>query len=805
MNTDREATRQSAFSLIADYDGDATMLLTEPIPSLLPLLPLRDMMLFPGVIAQVTVGRGASQAAVEACGEDGMLAVFCQYDASVEEPTATDLFEIGVAARVVRKFAMPDGLTAVILQSYGRIRLQRLTRRVPYARARVSMCDEILPPEGDTTFRATIDAVREHTVELLRAYEPPREDAIFALRNVKHPVAAMHFICTNLSLSMTDKATLMMENDTTLRAAALLKLLGREVQFARLKQEIRERTHKELDEQQREYFLQQQIRCIREELGEEPDDDATRLREKVKQLPLTEAARKRMLREVNKLAHLPTQAPDYNVQLSYVETLVSLPWGHSAEGRMDIGIARRQLDKDHYGMDGAKERILEHLAMLRVSRDGRAPILCLCGPPGVGKTSLGQSIATALGRPYVRASLGGVHDEAEIRGHRRTYVGAMPGRIMNAIIRAGVNNPVFVLDEIDKVTGATHQGDPQSALLEVLDPAQNGAFHDNYIDMDFDLSGVLFIATANSLASLPRPLLDRMEVIDVEGYSAEEKQEIARRHLLPRIATQLDFTNGKTLQMTRGAINTLIEEYTHESGVRQLERQIDKIARKVAYRLATDEAAGQALLNAPLRAEDVRTLLGKPTCRHEHYEGNAHAGVATGLAWTAAGGEILSVEASVSPSKTPKLTMTGNLGDVMRESAMLALEYIRSHAAEIGIDSARLEETSLHVHVPEGATPKDGPSAGITIATAIASALTQRKVRAALAMTGEITLRGKVLPVGGIREKVLAARRAGIRDVIMTVENQRDVEEIPARYLKGLTFHYVEDVKEVLRFALPEA
>lgn len=803
MDMDKEDVRPGAFSLIADFDGDMGTLLAEEVPAVLPVLPLRNMMLFPGVVAQVTVGRPASLGVITDGAGDGMMAVMCQRRAEQEDPKAADLYAVGVAARVMKRITLPDGTTSVILQSYGRIRMGEFTRRRPYARARVTRRAEILPEGDGGEFSALVEACRERTIELLRLGDTPREDAVFALRNIGHPVFLINFICTNLPFPLEDKAALMEEDSVVARTYALMKILDREVQFARLKRDIQSRTREELDQQQKEYFLQQQIRSIRDELGETQNSDTDRLREMAEALTLTDTARETILREIGKLEHIPPQAPDYNVQLSYVQTLVTLPWGRTTVDQTDIKNARRQLDRDHYGLERVKERILEHLAVKRVSRGGRAPILCLYGPPGVGKTSLGKSIATALGRKYVRVALGGVHDEAEIRGHRRTYVGAMPGRIIKGMIRAGSNNPVFVLDEIDKVAESSHQGDPQSALLEVLDPEQNRAFHDNFIDMDYDLSEVMFIATANSLSTLPRPLLDRMELIEVEGYPTEEKREIARRYLLPRIGAKMDF-GGKTIKLTRGAIDLLIADYTHESGVRQLEKQIEKIYRKIAYNVAMDETMGQAALEAPLRSDDIRTLLGKPLYSHDRYEGNAYAGVATGLAWTAAGGEILFVETGVSRSKSPKLTMTGNLGDVMRESAMLALEYIKGHAEELGIDSARLEESSIHVHVPEGATPKDGPSAGITIATSMVSALTQRKVRAGVAMTGEITLRGKVLPVGGIREKVLAARRAGIKDVVMTTENKRDVDEIPPRYLKGLTFHFVEDVREVLRFALPE-
>ena len=557
-------------------------------------------------------------------------------------------------------------------------------------------------------------------------------------------------------------------------------------------------TREELDQQQKEYFLQQQIKNIQNELGDAQNSDVKSLREKAEALNLPPKVQETFNKELQKLERLNPQNPDYSVELNYLQTLTNLPWGKQTEDKISIPNAERVLNREHYGLEKVKERILEHLALMQYKEGLKTPILCLYGPPGVGKTSLGKSIANALGRKYVRVSLGGVHDEAEVRGHRRTYVGSMPGRIIKGLIKAQTDNPVFVLDEIDKVSDNNYNGDPQSALLEVLDPEQNSAFHDNFLDVDYDLSKVLFIATANSLSTLPRPLLDRMEIISVDGYLTEEKREIARRHLIPRIEEGLGLLGN--IKFAPAALEFIIEKYTRESGVRQLEKQLEKIYRKIAFHKAKNGTL--PFDGAQLRQKDVEELLGKPLFSRERYQGNGYAGVVTGLAWTAVGGEILFIETSISRSKAPKLTLTGNLGDVMKESAILALEYVKAHAEKLQIDPRVFENWSVHIHVPEGATPKDGPSAGITIATSIASALTQRKVRPHTAMTGEITLRGKVMPVGGIKEKILAAKRAGITDIIMSKENEKDINEINEKYVHGLTFHFVENVEEVLNIAL---
>ena len=740
MNQDDKP--QPGVSLIADFDGDIAELLSTEIPQTLPLLPVRNMMLFPGVLSSVMVSRESSLAVVKRAAKDNSLfAVATQKDASVEQPGEGDLYPIAVAARVMRVLELPGGITSVILQSFGRCKVGKITRRTPVTRINVSSLPDVLPPTDSKEYAALVDECRDAAVRFLKLGDTQHEEAVFAIRNIKHDVFTVNFLCTNLPFTLEEKANLLAIDDNVQRAYALLTLLNRACQFATLKRNIQNQTREELDQQQKEYFLQQQIKNIQNELGESENKDAQELREKLAKKNLSEKMRTLLDKEFDKLNRITPQNRDYNVQRNYLETIATLPWGELTKDKLNIKTARRVLDQNHFGMERVKERILEYLASLLYRGDRRAPILCLYGPPGVGKTSLGRSIAEAIGRKYVRMSLGGIHDEAEIRGHRRTYIGAMPGRIVKSLIKAGTDNPVFVLDEIDKVTDSNINGDPQSALLEVLDPEQNSAFHDNFLDLDYNLSNVFFIATANSLQTNPAPLLDRMEIIEVEGYLTEEKKEIARRHLIPQ-------------------------------GVQKL------------------------------KPADIGRLLGKPIYCRDKYQGNDYAGVVTGLAWTAVGGEILFIETSVSRSKAAKLTLTGNLGDVMKESAVLALEYIRAHAAGLGIDYRVFDHWGLHVHVPEGATPKDGPSAGITIATSIASALTQRKVKAGIAMTGEITLRGRVLPVGGIKEKILAAKRAGITEIILSEDNRKDIDDIAEQYLKGLTFHFVKDVDEVLGIAL---
>ncbi len=798
MNQDE--LQQNPFSLIADFDGDISSLFDKEIEEILPVLPLRNMMLFPGVVAPVSVGRESSRKLVQQAVKSGsLIAVTTQLDSTVETPTAKDLYPVGVVAKVMRVIELPDGVLTVILQSYSRFRLGEVTRMKPYMRAHVEKIPEILPEADDREYTALVDTCKDSTIRLIRMSDTVRDEAAFAIRNISNPIFLISFICTNLPFPIEEKSELLAINDEKERAFKLLSILNRESQYATLKRNIQNRTREDLDQQQKEYFLQQQIKNIQSELGDDSqNDDVREIMEKAKWLKMPDKVAATFNREVEKLKHINMQSPDYNVQLNYLQTLVSLPWGKETKDNLNIKNAERILNRDHYGMEKVKERILEHLAVLRVRQDMKAPILCLYGPPGVGKTSLGKSIAAALGRKYVRISLGGVHDEAEIRGHRRTYVGAMPGRIIKSLIKAETDNPVFILDEIDKVSQNNYNGDPQSALLEVLDPEQNNTFHDNFLDLDYDLSKVLFIATANNLNTIPGPLLDRMELIEVEGYLTEEKKEIARRHLIPKEQKMMDF--GAPLRISAPAVEYIIEKYTRESGVRQLEKQIDKVFRKTAYLTAVE--GKMPFENAPVKPQDVEKLLGKPIFSRDKYQGNEYAGVVTGLAWTAVGGEILFIETSLSRSKAPKLTLTGNLGDVMKESAILALEYVKAHASMLDIDYRLFEQWSVHVHVPEGATPKDGPSAGITIATSLASAFTQRKVRANTAMTGEITLRGRVLPVGGIKEKILAAKRAGIKNIIMSKENEKDIQEIKSSYVDGLQFFFVENVQDVFNIAL---
>lgn len=812
MNID--VNPQASFSLIADFDGDMNELLHTPFDTTLPALILRNMMLFPGVVGSVAINRTMSLKVVNQSLKKGsLIAVLAQKDANVEEPERNDLYDEGVVARVMRTIDLP-GLPGsnncmAILQTYGPIKLEQVKRRKPTMRVEVSPIEEVTYNKDDEEIKALADACRDGMIKFLQLNDAPRsEEAIFAIKNISHPIFLISFICTNMQLSQDERYKLLQKHDQRDRAMLLLQIINRQIQFAQIKHDIQNQTRRDLDQQQREYFLHQQIKNIQSELGEGENSDVVELERKAQKLNMPQKVADTFKREIDKFKKINPQSPDYSIQLNYLQTIVALPWGIGTNDNLNIKNAERVLERDHYGMEKVKERILEHLATLRYRRNEKAPILCLAGPPGVGKTSLGRSIAEALGRKYVRISLGGVHDEAEIRGHRRTYIGAMPGRIIKGIMKAETNNPLFVLDEVDKVSENNYNGDPHSALLEVLDPEQNSTFHDNYLDLDFDLSKVFFIATANSLQTIPRPLLDRMEVIEVEGYLTEEKKEIARRHLIPKEQKEYDFgkeqSNDKNakLKFTSSAIEYIIEKYTRESGVRQLEKQFDKIFRKVAYLTSTSEDGHMPYAGHSIKPADIEQLLGKPLFSRDKYQGNKYAGVVTGLAWTAVGGEILFIETSVSRSKGPKLTLTGNLGDVMKESAVLALEYIKSHADKLGIDYRVFDHWGVHIHVPEGATPKDGPSAGITIATSIASALTQRRVRDHIAMTGEITLRGRVLPVGGIKEKILAAKRAGITDIMISEENRKDVEEINERYVEGLTFHFVNDVQEVLQFAL---
>ncbi len=791
-----------SFSMIADIDGDFQDLANIPMPKSAPILPVRNQVFFPGVVTPILISRHSSLSLVTQAEKSGKpIGVVCQIDPETEEPGFADLYHVGIFARVVKILNMPGNTISVILQGMGKMRLLSITQKNPYLRGKVDSIEEYYADHKDKEFGAAIEDMRKLTADYVKLNDDIPDDAIFAIRNVRNEVMALNFVCSTLPFSIQEKISLLSMDNIKERLFNTLKLINRELSLQHLKREIRNKTRDDIDEQQKNYFLQQQIRNIQAEIGNgEGSPEKKDLLEKARNKKWPLEIRDLFMKEVNKLDILPPQSPDYNVQLNYLETVVSLPWGEITEDDMSLKRARKVLDEDHYGMEKVKERILEYIAVLSLRGDLKSPILCLYGPPGVGKTSLGKSIAKALNRKYVRVSLGGLHDESEIRGHRRTYIGAMPGRIIKNIQKAGSSNPVFVLDEIDKITQNTVQGDPASALLEVLDPEQNNAFHDNYLDMDYDLSKVMFIATANDLNTIPRPLLDRMELIEVSGYITEEKKEIAKRHLIPKEKESTGLNHGRRLTFTKEAIEKIIEQYTRESGVRQLEKQINKSLRKLAFLLAEN---GE-LPYSKISAQEIEDLLGKPPFYRDIYQGNSYAGVVTGLAWTSVGGEILFIETSLSKGKGSKLTLTGNLGDVMKESAVLALEYVKAHADILQIDYRIFDHWNIHIHVPEGATPKDGPSAGITIATSLASALTQRKVRKNTAMTGEITLRGRVLPVGGIKEKILAAKRAGITDIVMCAENKKDIDEIPDMYLKGVEFHYVDNVQDVWKFALTD-
>lgn len=795
----------NAFSMIADYEGDITKLFEESIDGEVPILATRNLVLFPGVVSPVLIGRIQSLNLINHLkdNQDSIFAIFCQKDADQENPSKKDLYEIGVYAKIIRILEMPgagNNLT-IIVQGLGRCHLSEITKTQPFITGLVKNAQEEIPSSNDKEFIAAVDDLKNTSIEYVKKNEEIPDEAQFALQNINNAVVLLNFISTSLPFSVEEKIKLLKANSLKNRALKMLKILFRELQLLEIKHNIRTKTREDIDEQQREYFLQQQIKNIKEELGNgETYPERKELQEKAQGKKWPEDVSKTFYKELDKLDILNPQSPEFSVQLSYLQTMVNLPWESYTQDDLNLNRAEKVLDKDHYGMKKVKERILEYMAVLSLRKDLKSPIICLYGPPGVGKTSLGKSIALAMKRKYARISLGGVHDEAEIRGHRRTYIGAMPGRIIKNIQKAGSSNPVFILDEIDKVTQNTINGAPASALLEVLDPEQNHAFHDNYLDVDYDLSKVLFIATANDLNTIPRPLLDRMELIEVSGYITEEKVEIAKRHLIPKEKRNTGLDDERKLMFSKSAIEKIIEQYTRESGVRQLEKQINKSLRKLALLKAKESS----LPYYKITPKEIETLLGNPPFYRDIYQSNEYAGVVTGLAWTSVGGEILFIETSLSKGKGSKLTLTGNLGDVMKESAILALEYVKAHTNKLGIDYRIFDHWNIHIHVPEGATPKDGPSAGITIATSIASALTQRKVRKNTAMTGEITLRGKVLPVGGIKEKILAAKRAGITEIVMCKDNKKDIDEISQEYIDGVNFHFVENVQDVWDFALTD-
>ncbi len=800
--------RNASIQMIADYDGDINFLLnSENMAGESPLLLTRNIVIFPGIITPIIIGREKSLALMEHLrnNPEETIAIFCQKDSNVDNPKRDDICDWGVYGKLVRVIEMPDtkNVTAIV-QGLGRCQLLSVTKKSPFYMGETMGVTEQMPENKteEKVYAMAVENLREAVVDYIKKNDEIPNESLIAMNNINNDTLALNFICTNINFSTEEKINLLASTSMHERVMNTLRLLNREIQLLELRQEIRSKTREDLDEQQREYFLQQQIKNIKEELGNgEGSPERLELEKKARKKKWSQETDELFHKELDKLDTYNPQSPEFAIQLNYLQQLVNLPWNEFTKDDLSLQHAKKVLDKDHYGMEKVKERILEYISVLKLRADIKAPILCLYGPPGVGKTSLGKSIATAMRRKYVRMSLGGVHDESEIRGHRRTYVGAMPGRIIKNIQKAGSSNPVFILDEIDKVTQNTLHGDPSSALLEVLDPEQNNAFHDNYLDIDYDLSNVLFIATANDLGGIPRPLLDRMEVIEVSGYITEEKVEIAKRHLVPRELKNngIDNTDYK-ITFNKSALETIIERYTRESGVRQLEKQIGKCMRKIAYKIASEEQD----VKTKITSAEIEPLLGKAPFYRDIYQGNEYAGVVTGLAWTSVGGEILFIETSLSQGKPGKLTLTGNLGDVMKESAVIALEYIKAHIDSLGVDYRIFEQWNIHIHVPEGATPKDGPSAGITIATSIASALTQRKVRKNTAMTGEITLRGKVLPVGGIKEKILAAKRAGITDIMLCQDNRKDIEEIPDMYLSGVTFHYVENVQDVLDFALTD-
>lgn len=763
----------------------------------LPILPLRNTIVFPGSGLPISVGREKSLKLINSLNkEDKYIGLVCQRDSNIENPTADDLYKVGVIAEIIRVIQIDEDNTSVIVQARSRFEITKMTQTEPFFEANYKLLDFTKAEKDDKEFLAVLDSIRDTMNEALHLMGNPPKELLKTINHDSFTNMLVSYASTNLPIDNKEKQELLEINDDKEQAYRLLMILNRETQILELKMNIQMKTREDLNQQQKEFFLQQQIRTIQEELGGNTQQiEIEEFKKKAKTKKWSKEVQTIFEKEVAKLERLHTQSPDYSVQYGYIETILDLPWNEYTKDNFNLKNAQKILDKDHFGMEIVKERIIEHLAVLKLKGDLKSPILCLYGPPGVGKTSLGKSIAEALNRKYVRVSLGGLHDESEIRGHRRTYIGAIPGRIIQNIQKSGSSNPVFVLDEIDKV-GNSFRGDPSSALLEVLDPEQNSTFHDNYLSIDYDLSKVMFVATANNISNIPAPLLDRMELIDVGGYISNEKIEIAHRHLLPKQLVNHGIPK-KDFKISKPALLKIVEEYTRESGVRELDKKIAKIVRKIARKIASEEEYPKTL-----KPEHVKEYLGVAEYSKDKYQGNEYAGVVTGLAWTSVGGEILFVESSLSRGKGAKLTLTGNLGDVMKESAMLAMEYIHANADILDIDPDIFDHWNTHIHVPEGAMPKDGPSAGITMITSLASLYTQRKVRANLAMTGEITLRGKVLPVGGIREKILAAKRAGITDIIMCKENEKDIIEIKPEYVKGLTFHYVEDIKDVLDIAL---
>lgn len=776
---------------------DEEQMNAEEVPETLPILPLRNTVLFPGVVIPITVGRDKSIKLIKDYYKgDRTIGAVAQKDFEIEDPSFNDLNEIGTIAYIIKLLQMPDGSTTAIIQGKKRFRVMAMIQEDPYFMARVSQFDAAKQPVKDKRFNALMASIKDLAIQIINLSPNIPSDSVFAIRNIESPVFLVNFICSNLNVSLDEKQMLLAIDDLVERANMVLGLLTRELQIIELKNQIQSKVKIDLDKQQRDYLLNQQLKTIQDELGDNPHtQEVGELKERAAKKKWGDNVAEVFEKELGKLQRMNPAAMEYSMQMNYLDILIELPWNEYTKDNFDLKHARKVLDHDHFGLEEVKDRILEYLAVLKLKGDMKSPIICLFGPPGVGKTSLGRSIANAVGRQYIRMSLGGLRDEAEIRGHRKTYIGAMPGRILQSIKKAKSSNPVFVLDEIDKVIGANVNGDPSAALLEVLDPEQNNTFYDNFVELEYDLSKVMFIATANNLSNIHPALRDRMEVIEISGYLLEEKVEIARRHLVPKQLTEHGVKKAQVV-FSKKILEFIIESHTRESGVRDLEKKIAKVIRFLARFIVTGEE-----YNVNVTTEDLKKILGAPRYSKEK-ESQIHGpGVVTGLAWTQVGGEILYVETSLSRGKG-NMSITGNLGEVMKESATLAYEYLKSHGSELGLDSKVFEKWNVHFHIPEGATPKDGPSAGIAMFTAIASAFTQRLIKPSMAMTGEITLRGKVLPVGGIKEKILAARRAGIKDIILPKDNEKDIDEIKPVYLKGLTFHYVSQMIEVLNLAL---
>jgi ATP-dependent Lon protease len=782
--------------IIPLHEGDQDEIANLVLPEELPLLPLRNTVLFPGVVLPITVGRDKSiKAVTDAYKSDKLIGVVAQQDSQVEDPQVGDLSAVGTVARIVKQIKMPDGGTTIIIQGKTRFKIQEITASEPYFKARVEKLVEQEAP-ADEDFQAYVSNIKELASEIIQLSPNIPTEAGIILKNIENPVFLIHFVSSNLSVELSEKQKLLELDDVRQRADLLMQFLQRELQFAELKNKVTNKTRTEIDKQQREYFLQQQLKSIREELGGDSNQQELKeMQKKAEQKKWPAAAKELFQKGMEKLERMHSSTPDYSVVYNHLDLMLDLPWGECTDDNYDLKEARVTLDRDHYGMKKIKERILEYLAVLKLKGDMKSPILCFLGPPGIGKTSLGKSIAQALGRKYVRLSLGGLHDESEIRGHRKTYIGAMPGRILQSIRKVNSSNPVMILDEIDKV-GRDVRTDPSSALLEVLDPEQNHSFYDNYLEAEYDLSKVLFIATANDIQHIQPALRDRLEIIDLSGYALEEKVQIAKRHLVPKQKEQHGLSKA-SIQLSDKVLERLIQDYTRESGVRELDRQLASIMRNQAMEMALTGKVKRSL-----GAEDVEKILGKPRYSNDLYKTALIPGVAVGLAWTYVGGDILFLETSLSDGKG-EMKLTGNLGQVMKESASTAYTYLQVNARKFGIDPSLFEKKNVHIHVPEGAVPKDGPSAGVTMLTAMASAFSGKKVKPYLAMTGEITLRGQVLPVGGIQEKVLAAKRAGLREIILCAQNEKDVAEIEPAYIKGLEFHYVKNMNQVLEWAIP--